>query len=357
MIRISGIVKTANQVKQQLQQGIHPQEILSFKNFVLQSLQNIERICQDANTTPDLLPSRSRKAYYYLKTLNLNNLPLTQDTQVTTSIQTLQIKNIVTQHKNIQQKLRNLVPNYALEKLSLIHQTLLDLTREIELICQQNHTSPAALATPSRKCYSWMKFLSNFKYLQLHFQALLSITELWHKTISTHELDSQALMLEISNYNGLYKYRHNRHKQLEIILSEGFIQANSSIFQALINMILLGNNPQDKQIIFDYSHQDEYQNITLELDLIADFDAEKPEGNFYNLNSLFHSINQDYFNSKMSQPRLTWNNLLTFRKLGHYEPLRDRVVISRTLDNSHVPQFVVEFVLYHELLHKHHGEK
>ena len=45
------------------------------------------------------------------------------------------------------------------------------------------------------------------------------------------------------------------------------------------------------------------------------------------------------------------------RKLGHYEPLRDRIVMSRTLDSSHVPQMVVELVLYHELLHKHHGAK
>jgi hypothetical protein len=32
-------------------------------------------------------------------------------------------------------------------------------------------------------------------------------------------------------------------------------------------------------------------------------------------------------------------------------------VISLTLDDVTVPKFVVEFVLYHELLHKYHGTK
>jgi hypothetical protein len=31
--------------------------------------------------------------------------------------------------------------------------------------------------------------------------------------------------------------------------------------------------------------------------------------------------------------------------------------MSRTLDDLNVPEIVVEFVLYHELLHKHHGAK
>ncbi len=75
MIRITGIVKTANQVRNKLQQGVHPQEIDSFKAFVHNSLHTIEQICQEAKTTPHSLPTPSRKAYYYLKSLDWHNLP------------------------------------------------------------------------------------------------------------------------------------------------------------------------------------------------------------------------------------------------------------------------------------------
>ena len=122
-------------------------------------------------------------------------------------------------------------------------------------------------------------------------------------------------------------------------------------------MVLLGNNTQDKQLIRHFAISEAYRDIVLELDLIADLDAETPQGNYYDLEALFDRINQEYFRGKMVKPRLSWNQTLTHRKLGHYEPLRDKVVISRTLDSPNVPQIVVELVLYHELLHKHHGVK
>ena len=82
MIRIAGIlkdtsshiVKTADRVRNQLHQGINPKEIAALKEFVANSLQNIEKICTEADTSPDKLPLRSRKAYHYLKTLDWNNI-------------------------------------------------------------------------------------------------------------------------------------------------------------------------------------------------------------------------------------------------------------------------------------------
>ena len=76
MIRITGIVKTANQVRTQLQQGVSPQEVDSLKAFVANSLKTIEKICREANTKPYYLPTPSRKAYYYLKTIDWHNLPI-----------------------------------------------------------------------------------------------------------------------------------------------------------------------------------------------------------------------------------------------------------------------------------------
>jgi len=183
------------------------------------------------------------------------------------------------------------------------------------------------------------------------------ITNLAQETIKNHKLDLPKITVIITNYNGLYKYKKNHLGNIELQLSEGFIQADEKILQAVITMTLLGKNSQDKQLIRNFGLTEKYSNVTLELDLIADLDAEIPQGNYYDLERLFHPINQDYFAGKMSKPRLTWNKTLTHRKLGHYEPLRDRVVISRTLDNSQVPQIAVELVLYHELLHKYHGMK
>jgi len=43
------------------------------------------------------------------------------------------------------------------------------------------------------------------------------------------------------------------------------------------------------------------------------------------------------------------------RKFGHYDGIRDTVMVSSSLDRLDVPAFVVDFVIYHELLHRTMG--
>jgi len=59
----------------------------------------------------------------------------------------------------------------------------------------------------------------------------------------------------------------------------------------------------------------------------------------------------------MPRPHLTWSRVFTGRKFGHYDSIRDTVMISSTLDQRTVEPFVVDFVLYHELLHKAMGAR
>jgi hypothetical protein len=55
------------------------------------------------------------------------------------------------------------------------------------------------------------------------------------------------------------------------------------------------------------------------------------------------------------QTKLIWNQALTGRKFGHYGRSTDTVMLSVSLDSPAVPEFVLDFVMYHELLHKKHG--
>jgi hypothetical protein len=52
---------------------------------------------------------------------------------------------------------------------------------------------------------------------------------------------------------------------------------------------------------------------------------------------------------------LTWNRTITHRKFGHYQPTTDTLMVSITLDQAEVPVYAIEFVMYHELLHKQLG--
>ena len=62
-----------------------------------------------------------------------------------------------------------------------------------------------------------------------------------------------------------------------------------------------------------------------------------------------------YFGGTMGRPRLAWSRKFTGRLFGHYDRLRDTVMISCTLDRADVPASVLDFVMFHELLHKKLG--
>jgi butyrate kinase len=47
-----------------------------------------------------------------------------------------------------------------------------------------------------------------------------------------------------------------------------------------------------------------------------------------------------------------WSTTPTVRKLGQYDVTRDCITVSSSLDAPGVPAYVVDYVLYHELLHK-----
>jgi hypothetical protein len=56
----------------------------------------------------------------------------------------------------------------------------------------------------------------------------------------------------------------------------------------------------------------------------------------------------------MAQLKLVWNRELTGREFGHYRRSTDTVMLSISLDSPAVPGFVLDFVMYHELLQKTH---
>ncbi len=78
------------------------------------------------------------------------------------------------------------------------------------------------------------------------------------------------------------------------------------------------------------------------------------KGRFYDLDQMFAQLNAHYFQSELPKPVLTWSQRKTYSILGHHDPTHETIVISKSLDSARVPAFVVEYVLYHELLHIKH---
>jgi predicted metal-dependent hydrolase len=77
-------------------------------------------------------------------------------------------------------------------------------------------------------------------------------------------------------------------------------------------------------------------------------------GRTYDLNKIFNRVNRRYFNSELHKPVLTWSARRSKRILGHHDAAHDTIVISRSLDQADVPEYLIEYVMYHEMLHIKH---
>jgi hypothetical protein len=72
---------------------------------------------------------------------------------------------------------------------------------------------------------------------------------------------------------------------------------------------------------------------------------------------MFARLNREYFREALEKPTLTWSARRTYRILGHHDSTHNTIVLSRSLDDRSVPRFVVEYVLFHEMLHIAHPAK
>lgn len=80
----------------------------------------------------------------------------------------------------------------------------------------------------------------------------------------------------------------------------------------------------------------------------------QPSGAHYDLEPMFDRLNREYFDGALRKPRLGWSRRAWSSQLGCYDHALDQIVMNRLLDRQGVPEFVVSYVLYHEMLHVKH---
>lgn len=79
-----------------------------------------------------------------------------------------------------------------------------------------------------------------------------------------------------------------------------------------------------------------------------------PAGRHFDLSRMFDELNQRYFEGLLRRPHISWSNRAWRRQFGCYDPGPNQIVLNRRMDRPHVPRFVVEYVLFHEMLHVKH---
>jgi hypothetical protein len=74
-------------------------------------------------------------------------------------------------------------------------------------------------------------------------------------------------------------------------------------------------------------------------------------GRWHDLEEIFQRLNHTFFNGQLSMVRLGWSPQNSRTILGHYDAGHGMIVINRALDSPTAPAHLVEYLVFHEMLH------
>jgi hypothetical protein len=134
-----------------------------------------------------------------------------------------------------------------------------------------------------------------------------------------------------------------------------FVDAPEAVLRAVLMSGCGIREPAASAQLRAYAVGEEAGELALALELAGVPPVARLQGRHQDLAAVFDRVNAGHFRGEMQPPRLAWSRGHTVRKLGHYQPLTDTVVLSVSLDDPRVPDEVVDFVMYHELLHRQLG--
>jgi predicted metal-dependent hydrolase len=162
------------------------------------------------------------------------------------------------------------------------------------------------------------------------------------------EVNKPVLLTLTDNSTSMISVRE-KQDDISVRLHRIFLKADNEVLNEIVSFIKkkCGHTPAIKQFIRQnqsFLKEGKPRKITI-----------NPNGKLYNLTNIFNSLNSEYFNNSLSV-LITWGKrspqyAVKKRTLGNYQKKTNTIRINPMLDSRKVPRYVIEFIVYHEMLH------
>lgn len=163
-----------------------------------------------------------------------------------------------------------------------------------------------------------------------------------------------------ANINNTIRLRDGR---LLVRLSDLLEGAPEHVLKAIAHILVakMYRKPVDREHAARYRRYVTAQHMSRKAHLVRQIRGRKrivsPRGNTYDLEAIFEELNFKFFHGLLARPQMTWSGEAARNRLGHYDPAHNAIVVSKVFDHPRVPRFVVEYIVYHEMLHLKHPVK
>jgi len=345
-VRIQGLVRLANHVRQQIAQPITPERLTQLRKSTSRSIETVNRMLHNHGARLDALPGPSRKAYEFLTGIDFDSV----ETSEVPSSRNFAPNSISFPGLNSYLKtiLDQIARNADDSRLWFVCNSIRKTSSNIEKQISDDGIMPEELTNQSRHIRGWLAYFAQEDHFSEYLAAVRRAKPIFFDALPEAEKQLRSLLIHFQPMQGIYRFRWYKNAIL-IQLPTPMICFEKETFRLLADQIF--QRHRNRQQVQKAMLSETYQEILSELDLLSGV-VEQTTGVCYDLAASFDRVNATYFNGGLSRPRLVWSHTFTSRKFGHYDRTHDTIMVSMSLDNKNVPEYVTDFIMYHELLHK-----
>jgi hypothetical protein len=342
-------VRLAETVRRELAGRMTPENRDRMQLRVARSLAEVDRIVRENGTRIDRLPAPSYRAIQFLQSMEWEKLPMAAEPS----------PNSAPLRRFSWPGLGSFVDR-AMDRLSegtaddreAIRQLLERQSRQIESTIARQRLRADELAPGSREFRGWLALFSKPEGMVDYAAALQMARIALMPSFARQRRFPAPLRIYFTAVRGIYKLSQGPRGSL-LEMPTAMIGCDEEAF-ALLSRLIFQRDPDAKRQLVNLMAGEDFQSMQAELDVLSGA-IDTVKGLFHDLGESFKRVSAAYFADSIPQPRLVWSQSFTGRKFGHYDWVGDTLMVSRTLDRGDVPAFVVDFIMYHELLHKKHG--
>ena len=168
------------------------------------------------------------------------------------------------------------------------------------------------------------------------------------------QLTTRLTLIWTDNRSSMLSARGNATTGYQVRLHRIFRQAPEAVWYALVAYLRNAEATACRTIRAYIRHQ--HPLLVNPQQPLQQTPLLQPRGHYFDLDAIYHDLNQGYFVNRV-QAHITWSRRPPQRqrtsiRFGSYQE-RDRLIrVHRLLDQSFVPRYVVENVVFHEMLHQ-----
>ncbi len=347
-IYIRGLVKIANSVRRDLAHPLSAERKAELRSFVTDSLEQVEEILRRNGNSVASLPAPTRRAYEFLASLDFD--AITPEIASDAARPARGNTSLVGIQSFWERVLAGLERPISPDRADDLYQSIRSADENIERYMANADLSTEDLTAQSRAARGWLAFFANRESFDAYVAAVKRAQPALDAAIGKRGRFRPPARVEFRPTSGLYRLR-GYSDGTRVVLPTAMVCFTASEFDALARSV---SGEGDKRAVMEATQSDQYQTIQAELQSLSGV-QQRTAGVHHDLAESFDRVVNQYFHPALPRPRLIWSTVFTSRKFGHYDPIRDTVMISCTLDRPNVPEYVLDFVMYHELLHKKLG--